>query len=187
MGSSVLSRIFLILLFIISVLIVNFIFSPIERLNYILKLEPEVETLYIDGMSFRDLNKNNQLDRYEDHRLDTTHRVEDLLSQMTLEEKVGMLFHPPVTINPDWMFRLYSLFVDGGKLTESEIVNQHISHFNLYGNPKPEKLAARLNKIQKIASRSRLGIPVTISSDPCLLYTSPSPRDRSLSRMPSSA
>jgi len=131
-----------------------------------MKLGPEVKTLYIDGMSFRDLNKNNQLDRYEDYRLDTTHRVEDLLSQMTLEEKVGMLFHPPVTINPDWMFRLYSLFVDGGKLTESEIVNQHINHFNLYGNPKPEKLAARLNKIQKIASRSRLGIPVTISSDP---------------------
>ena len=115
-----------------------------------MKLGPEVKTLYIDGMSFRDLNKNNQLDRYEDYRLDTTHRVEDLLSQMTLEEKVGMLFHPPVTINPDWMFRLYSLFVDGGKLTESEIVNQHINHFNLYGNPKPEKLATRLNKIQKI-------------------------------------
>ena len=85
---------------------------------------------------------------------------------MTLEEKVGTLFHPPVTINPDWMFRLYSLFVDGGKLTESEIINQHINHFNLYGNPKPERLAKRLNSLQKIASRSRLGIPVTISSDP---------------------
>ena len=59
-----------------------------------MKLKPEVKTLYFDGMSFRDLNKNNQLDRYEDYRLDTTHRVEDLLSQMTLEEKVGMLFHP---------------------------------------------------------------------------------------------
>ena len=117
-------------------------------------------------MSFRDLNKNNKLDRYEDHRLDTAQRVEDLISQMTLEEKVGTLFHPPVTINPDWMFRLYSLFVDGGKLTESEIINQHINHFNLYGNPKPERLAKRLNSLQKIASRSRLGIPVTISSDP---------------------
>ena len=117
-------------------------------------------------MSFRDLNKNNKLDRYEDYRLDTAQRVEDLISQMTLEEKVGTLFHPPVTINPDWMFRLYSLFVDGGKLTESEIINQHINHFNLYGNPKPERLAKRLNSLQKIASRSRLGIPVTISSDP---------------------
>ena len=166
MESSVFSRIFLVSLFIISVLIVNFIFSPIERVVYLAKLKPEVKVLDIDGMSFRDLNKNNKLDRYEDYRLDTAQRVEDLISQMTLEEKVGTLFHPPVTINPDWMFRLYSLFVDGGKLTESEIINQHINHFNLYGNPKPERLAKRLNSLQKIASRSRLGIPVTISSDP---------------------
>ena len=166
MESSVFSRIFLVSLFIISVLIVNFIFSPIERVIYLAKLKPEVKLLDIDGMSFRDLNKNNKLDRYEDYRLDTAQRVEDLISQMTLEEKVGTLFHPPVTINPDWMFRLYSLFVDGGKLTESEIINQHINHFNLYGNPKPERLAKRLNSLQKIASRSRLGIPVTISSDP---------------------
>ena len=166
MGSSVFSRIFLISLFVISVLIVNFIFSPIERVIYLAKLKPEVKTLDIDGMSFRDLNKNNELDQYEDYRLNNAQRVEDLISQMTLEEKVGTLFHPPVTINPDWMFRLYSLFVDGGKLTESEIINQHINHFNLYGNPKPERLAKRLNSLQKIASRSRLGIPVTISSDP---------------------
>jgi len=166
MESSVFSRIFLGSLFVISVLIVNFIFSPIERVIYLAKLKPEVKVLDIDGMSFRDLNKNNKLDRYEDYRLDTAQRVEDLISQMTLEEKVGTLFHPPVTINPDWMFRLYSLFVDGGKLTESEIINQHINHFNLYGNPKPERLAKRLNSLQKIASRSRLGIPVTISSDP---------------------
>jgi len=166
MESSVFSRIFLISLFVISVLIVNFIFSPIERVIYLAKLKPEVKTLDIDGMSFRDLNKNNELDQYEDYRINNAQRVEDLISQMTLEEKVGTLFHPPVTINPDWMFRLYSLFVDGGKLTESEIINQHINHFNLYGNPKPERLAKRLNNLQKIASRSRLGIPVTISSDP---------------------
>ena len=166
MGSSVISRIFLVLLFLISVLIVNFIFSPVERIIYLAKLKPEVKTLDIDGMSFRDLNKNNKLDQYEDYRINTPQRAEDLISQMTLEEKVGTLFHPPVTINPDWMFRLYSLFVDGGKLTESEIINQHINHFNLYGNPKPERLAKRLNNLQKVASRSRLGIPVTISSDP---------------------
>ena len=166
MESSVFSRIFLISLFVISVLIVNFIFSPIERVIYLAKLKPEVKTLEIDGMNFRDLNKNNNLDQFEDYRLDTAQRVEDLISQMTLEEKVGILFHPPVTINPDWMFRLYSLFVDGGKLTESEIINQHINHFNLYGNPKPKRLAKKLNSLQKIASRSRLGIPITISSDP---------------------
>ena len=166
MKPSVLSRVFLASLFIVSVLIVNFIFSPIERVLYLVKLKPEVEMLNVDRMSFRDLNKNGQLDPYEDHRLNTSQRVENLIQQMTIEEKVGTLFHPPVTVNPDWMFRLYSLFVDGGRLTESEIIGQHINHFNLYGNPKPQKLARRLNSLQKVASRSRLGIPVTISSDP---------------------
>ena len=166
MKPSVLSRVFLASLFIVSVLIVNFIFSPIERVLYLVKLELEVKMLDVDRMSFRDLNKNGQLDPYEDHRLNTSQRVENLIQQMTIEEKVGTLFHPPVTVNPDWMFRLYSLFVDGGRLTESEIIGQHINHFNLYGNPKPQKLARRLNKLQKVASRSRLGIPVTISSDP---------------------
>ena len=166
MKPSVLSRVFLASLFIVSVLIVNFIFSPIERVLYLVKLKPQVEMLNVDRMSFRDLNKNGQLDPYEDHRLNTSQRVENLIQQMTIEEKVGTLFHPPVTVNPDWMFRLYSLFVDGGRLTESEIIGQHINHFNLYGNPKPQKLARRLNSLQKVASRSRLGIPVTISSDP---------------------
>ena len=103
---------------------------------YLAKLKPEVKVLDIDGMTFRDLNKNNELDQYEDYRLDTAQRVEDLVSQMTLEEKVGTLFHPPVTINPDWMFRLYSLFVDGGKLTESEIINQHINQLQFIWQSK---------------------------------------------------
>ena len=115
MKPSVLSRVFLASLFIVSVLIVNFIFSPIERVLYLVKLKPEVEMLNVDRMSFRDLNKNGQLDPYEDHRLNTSQRVENLIQQMTIEEKVGTLFHPPVTVNPDWMFRLYSLFVDGGR------------------------------------------------------------------------
>ena len=37
--------------------------------------------------SFRDLNKNGRLDPYEDPRRPISERVEDLLSQMTLEEK----------------------------------------------------------------------------------------------------
>ena len=46
-----------------------------------------------DGLKFKDLNGNGTLDVYEDWRQDTDARVEDLLSQMTLEEKVGSLFH----------------------------------------------------------------------------------------------
>ena len=35
--------------------------------------------------------------------------------------------------------------------------------------------------------RDRFGAPENVWDEPCLLYTSPSPRDRQKSRMPSSA
>ena len=41
--------------------------------------------------------------------------------------------------------------------------------------------------IQQSAQTNALAEPLVKLPDPCLLYTSPSPRDRSLSRMPSSA
>jgi beta-glucosidase len=64
-------------------------------------LGPEAPFLTKDGFTFRDLNKNGRLDPYEDSRRPINERVEDLLSQMTLEEKAGMLFHPPIGMNQD--------------------------------------------------------------------------------------
>jgi len=56
-----------------------------------------------DDITFRDLNKNGQLDPYEDPRRPIEERVEDLLQQMTLEEKAGMLFHTMIGMNKDGM------------------------------------------------------------------------------------
>ena len=44
------------------------------------------------NFSFRDLNKNERLDVYEDSREPVDKRVEDLLNQMTIEEKIGQMF-----------------------------------------------------------------------------------------------
>lgn len=68
--------------------------------------QPEIEArvapiLEIDGLKFKDLNKNGVLDPYEDWRLPVDTRVEDLLSQMTLEEKVGQMLHPNVSMPAD--------------------------------------------------------------------------------------
>lgn len=41
--------------------------------------------------TYNDLNKNGRMDPYENPSLDIDHRVDDLLSRMTLEEKVGQL------------------------------------------------------------------------------------------------
>ena len=50
-----------------------------------------------NGFAFRDLNKNGRLDIYEDPRQPVEARVNDLLSQMTLEEKAGMFLKPMTT------------------------------------------------------------------------------------------
>ena len=125
-----------------------------------------VQTIYKDDYLFRDLNKNQQLDIYEDARVSIELRVNDVLSQMTIEEKVGLMFHPPFTVNPGIGMRIYEILIRGNQFTESHIIKKNINHFNLYGNPDPVKLAKRINQLQNYAARSRLGIPLTISSDP---------------------
>jgi beta-glucosidase len=45
----------------------------------------------INGFTFSDLNRNGKLDKYEDHRLPNQDRIQDLINQMTDEEKASML------------------------------------------------------------------------------------------------
>lgn len=53
--------------------------------------QSEEGILEVDGLYFRDLDKDGELDVYEDWREDQEVRVQDLLSQMTDEEKAGTL------------------------------------------------------------------------------------------------
>jgi beta-glucosidase len=94
---------------------------------------------------------------YRDPSVPIDQRVEDLLGRMTLEEKAGLMFHPPVAIDAD------GSAVSG---TEASILGQHLSHFNIYAAPPPRLHAEWHNQLQEVAASSRLGIPVTISSDP---------------------
>ena len=62
---------FICLLFTVIVLSIwlNYL-NPIEKIKIKNALYNDVEIINVDGHSFRDLNKNNILDIYEDHRLD---------------------------------------------------------------------------------------------------------------------
>ena len=84
-------------------------------------------------------------------------RVDELLARMTLEEKVGLMFHAPIFMNPDG-----TLLDD----TEERIAGRHLNHFNIYFAPGPRQHAEWHNRLQDLAKTTRLGIPVTISSDP---------------------
>src|SRR3954465_9897683 len=51
--------------------------------------------------AYRDLNKNGKMDVYEDVSQLIEKRVQDLLKQMNIEEKAGMMFYSPVRVNKD--------------------------------------------------------------------------------------
>ena len=157
---------FTILMAVLLLFVINHIYQPISRINLYFSQFENVQTIYKDDYLFRDLNKNQQLDIYEDARVSIELRVNDVLSQMTIKEKVGLMFHPPFTVNPGIGMRIYEILIRGNQFTESHIIKKNINHFNLYGNPDPVKLAKRINQLQNYAARSRLGIPLTISSDP---------------------
>lgn len=104
--------------------------------------------------------------RYRDSSLPVEERVEILLSQMTLAEKAGLFFQTMISMGPD------------GDLSEGDpafglpsnaeyVVGRHMSHFNLLGvAPTAGAIARWQNRLQELAASTRLGIPVTISTDP---------------------
>jgi beta-glucosidase len=94
---------------------------------------------------------------YTDEGRAVEERVDDLLLRMTLEEKAGLMFHAPIFMNDDG-----TLLED----TEERIAGRHLNHFNIYFAPEPRQQAEWHNRLQDIARSTRLGIPVTISSDP---------------------
>lgn len=61
-------------------------------------------TLRVGKLSFKDLNKNNKLDKYEDWRLSASERAKDLVAQMTLEEKVGFMLISTTHMKGDQVF-----------------------------------------------------------------------------------
>lgn len=118
-----------------------------------------------DSTAFRDLNGNGRMDPYEDARLSPEERSEDLLSRLSLEEKVGLLFHTVIEIGPDG-----SLLEEPGAISKSPtsevVIDRAINHFNVHQIGDPRQAARWHNALQRLAEQTPHGIPVTISSDP---------------------
>ena len=118
------------------------------------------------GLTFRDLNKNGRLDIYEDPRQPIEARVENLLNQMTLEEKAGTLFINGSLINEDSSIEEKPGAPGFGGVAANQMTAQKMNHFNLWQIPGAQVVAAWHNKLQCFAEETRLGIPVSIASDP---------------------
>jgi beta-glucosidase len=68
------------------------VFSSVSWANIPEVTEPVTNPIItIKGFTFSDLNRNGKLDKYEDYRLSTQDRIQDLINQMTDEEKASML------------------------------------------------------------------------------------------------
>jgi beta-glucosidase len=123
----------------------------------------------IGNYTFRDLNKNGKLDIYEDARQPVELRIKDLLKQMTIEEKAGMMFYSPVRVNNDGTIEEKPAkdFLSSISPVGINEINKHkITHFNLFSVPAPDTLAIWYNRMQQFEEKTRLGIPLTIASDP---------------------
>lgn len=121
--------------------------------------------LTLDGKQFKDSNGNGRLDPYEDWRLPVSERIDNLVAQMTLEEKAGLMLIN--TLNAD----------AGGKLptAASDMVQtQKMSRFifrSVVTAPAtgvqvtPEQAAIFTNAVQEMSEATRLGIPSIFKSN----------------------
>lgn len=165
-GYALLSIIGFIAIF-LTTIYVNSYFTYKEAANLIGK---EAPVLSIDGHDFRDLNKNGKLDAYEDYRVNIEDRITNLIGQMSLEEKAGTMFITMAAMNSNGdlsetksILNPISYVVEGNS---EMVLGKNMNHLNTLQSTSPEAMVVWHNNIQKLAERTRLGIPITLATDP---------------------
>ncbi|GIH74294.1 glycoside hydrolase family 3 protein [Planobispora longispora] len=108
---------------------------------------------------------------YRDPALPVEERVADLLERMTLQEKAGLMFHTMLAMNADGAPVEEPGAQPGGATTTEMVRGRLMSHFNLLGGAGPRQMALWHNRLQEMAAGTRLGIPVTVSTDPRHAFT----------------
>jgi beta-glucosidase len=152
-----------------------------------------VQIIKFQGFEFKDLNKNGKLDNYEDWRLPIETRIKDLISQMTLEEKMGFMLISTTRMEGDYAFQAnvpkaeiksgfneedlvqnINMFskkplpvpVMSAVGTTKAVTQYNLRHFILRANTSAKNMAEWSNKLQELCESSRLGIPAIDASNP---------------------
>lgn len=134
---------------------------------------PSIETrdapiLSVDGLEFRDLDRNGELTPYEDWRLSPEDRAADLLARMTLQEKAGQMVVGSLAGNAPLGEPATGYDLDAAAET---IQTRGITHLISRLATSNDGLAEANNSIQQVAENGRLGIPALIMTDPRHGYT----------------
>lgn len=120
-----------------------------------------VDVIEKEGLRFKDLNKNGEVEPYEDWRLSPEERARDLVGRMTLLEKAGVMMHGTAPTLVEAGVTRYDL-TGAARMISEKGVNSFITR--LPGDAR--FLAEQNNALQELAESSRLGIPATLSTDP---------------------
>ncbi|MBK5278081.1 MAG: glycoside hydrolase family 3 C-terminal domain-containing protein [Bacteroidia bacterium] len=132
-----------------------------------------VNVMVVNQLRFKDLNKNNSLDRYEDWRLPVDQRIDDLVKQMSLQEKVGMMLINTLNADPGGKLPVKAVdFIEDEKMTRfifRNVVTQNPRQTTGGGfagvQITPFEAAQFMNAIQELAENTRLGIPPMFKSN----------------------
>ena len=138
-----------------------------------------VKIITVGGLAFKDLNKNGNLDKYEDWRLPADTRAKDLASKMSVEQIAGLMLysrHQPVPNPPGGFFAgTYNgkKFPESGAkasdLTDQQkefLTKDNLRHVLVTSVQSPEVAATWNNNVQALVEGIGLGIPANNSSDP---------------------
>ena len=141
--------------------------------------ESGLKILTVDGFAFKDLNKNGQLDKFEDWRLSADERARDLASKLSVEEIAGLMLYSAHQMipgrNPGFMGGTYGgkPFKDGetdpSDLTDQQkkfLSEDNLRHVLITSVQSPEIAAKWNNKLQAYCEKLGKGIPANNSSDP---------------------
>ncbi|MES2960654.1 MAG: glycoside hydrolase family 3 N-terminal domain-containing protein [Pseudomonadota bacterium] len=115
--------------------------------------------------TYRDLNTNGKLDQYENWRLPVDVRVADLVKQMTLDEKAGMLLIDTLSA-PNQGSPLIG--ATALRFVNDENMKRFIFRSTVQVGPtgvSPVWAAQFTNAVQELAEATRLGIPVIFKSN----------------------
>lgn len=138
-----------------------------------------VKLLTDKGLSFKDLNKNGKLDKYEDWRLPVDVRAKDLASKMSVEQIAGLMLyskHQPIPAAAGGPFAgTYTgkIFAQSGAkvadLSDQQrefLTKDNLRHVLITSVQSPEAAAEWNNNAQALVEGLGLGIPINSSSDP---------------------
>ena len=141
--------------------------------------ESGVSILTVDGYAFKDLNRNGELDVYEDWRLGAEERAADLAAQLTIEEIAGMMLYSSHQSVPSRGGMFGGATYNGKPYAESGAVasdlsdaqKKFLSEDNLRAVlvttvESPAVAAQWNNNMQTFVEGMGHGVPVNTSSDP---------------------